>query len=182
MCAAFYPNYFTRNEIEIERIARDLCNKDPLDSVSIQGLPINEGVLYANPLKEMFSICSKRIDISFEDTKAYLTFLDDKHPLKEAFDLHIPDKVKREGSISAASMSSLSTIKSEDRGTPMTDTTLNSSMNSSINRLTGRAIKEASIKTAVYVAVAMRQHREVIKELPKVHPSIAELEMKKIDK
>ena len=131
----------------------------------------------------MFSICSKRIDIGFEDSKAYLTFLDDKHPLKEAFDLQIPDKVKRELN---SSHSSLSTLKTEDRYTPMSEvSTANSTMDSNMSaiaRLAKKSLKETTIKTAVYVAVAIRQHREINKDLPKLKPEVIDQEMKKLEK
>ena len=183
MSAAFYPNYFVRNEIDLQRIAKDLCNKDPMDSVAIHGLPANQGPLYTHSIRDMFAICSKRIDISFEDTKAYLTFLDDKHPLQTAFDLHIPDKIKRESMNS--SRSSISTLKTEDRFTPLSDITSTTVDNTTASSRMGRkegTLKETSVKTAVYVAVAMRHHREIIKDLPKLQKEVVEREMKSLEK
>ena len=176
MCAAFYPNYFTRNPIDVSGIPKMLSNKDPKDSVMINGFPANQGVLYTQALRDLFSICSKRVDIDFEDTKAYLSFLDDIHPLQDSYERQIPEneRIKLERSDSKLS------IKSEsDRHSSMSDSTITSASSKSVLK---KCLKETTIKTAVYVAVAMRQHRETNLSLAKLHQDVAEKEMEKLTK
>ncbi|XP_054164697.1 ATP-dependent RNA helicase TDRD9-like [Oppia nitens] len=182
MCAAFYPNFFTRNQIDIENIPKMLSAKDPLKTVAINGFPPNEGPLYANKIRQLFSTyCSKRIDLNFEDTKVYLTFLDDRHPLTDAFDRHVPSHLKRE-----PSELSLSTIKSESRpSSSMSDTASMSSLSSSLtslNRIRMGDAKDTLIKTSVYVALAMRGYRSIPKEVSRLHPSSLSELMKKLER
>lgn len=180
MCAAFYPNYFTRNPIDVQNIPKMLCNKDPKDSVMINGFPPNQGVLYTRALHDMFRICSNRIDVDFEDTKAYLTFLDDVHPLQAVYEEQIPqsqrERIKLERSESQLS------IKSEsDRHSSMSSNSTITSGSSS-RTILSKDLKETTIKTAVYVAVAMRQQREIEMKLAKLQDHIAEQELEKITK
>jgi len=155
MCAAFYPNYFLREEIEAENIPKVISTKDPYNTVAIHGLPQNQGVIYAPQIKKLFSICSKQIDLSFEDTKAYLTFLEDRHPLKEAHDLHQLIDL------------------TDGRETPMS---------SNGGRRNTKTYKDTAIKTAVYVAMAMRSHREINKDISKYHEEVAKIKVEKINK
>lgn len=159
MCAAFYPNYFLRHEIEVEEIPKKLSTNDPFNTVVIQGLPQNQGVIYAPQIREMFKICSKQIDLSFEDTKCYLTFLEDRHPLKEAFDLHncVDDR-----------MTPIS-----GRDTPMSTNSINPII---------KSYKETAIKTAVYVAIAMRSSRNINKSITKYSAETAKRKLDAIKK
>lgn len=147
MCAAFYPHYFLRNEIDKDNVERMIALKDPSNTVMINGFPQNEGVIYAQQIRQMFATCSQNIDLSFEETKAYLTFLDDVHPLESA-----------------------NKLMTHFRGQKLADEEIPSSVP-----------KDASIKTAVYVAVAMRNQRTVPKEIPKYNSDTAKSKLYRIN-
>ncbi|RWS28507.1 putative ATP-dependent RNA helicase TDRD9-like protein [Leptotrombidium deliense] len=84
ICGAFYPNYFTRLDVNADDVRRDLHDKDPRTTVKISNLPQNEGVLYANQIRRLFQECSDQINLEFEESHALLTFSSDKNPLEEA--------------------------------------------------------------------------------------------------
>ena len=87
-CAAFFPNYFTQNPVDKDAISKMMPTQDILSSVEISGLPQNQGVLYADQIRNLFVPCSDQVDIDFEETKAVVTFSGTENPLKDAWEKH----------------------------------------------------------------------------------------------
>jgi HrpA-like RNA helicase len=74
IAGAFYPNYFNALRPDPTETTRMVSGKDPCNTVQIKNLPNNEGVLYHKALIDMFSVCSKLVQVHFEDTKACIEF------------------------------------------------------------------------------------------------------------
>lgn len=82
IAGAFYPNYYVQDTVVEQEVLREVNNNDPLCTVVLTGLPSNQGLLYAHPIKEMLWGCAQHMNIDFEERKAYVTFNDSS--LKEA--------------------------------------------------------------------------------------------------
>lgn len=74
IAGAFFPHYFLQDRLDEVEIMREVNDNDPLSTVVVAGLPPNHGLLYACALKDMFTCCSDKIDIDFEERKAYIKF------------------------------------------------------------------------------------------------------------
>lgn len=74
IAGAFYPNYFQSTVINEYEASKMISGQDIKNAVMIKGLPMNQGILYHSKLMEMFSFCSKYVQIHYEDTKAYIEF------------------------------------------------------------------------------------------------------------
>ncbi|XP_059163764.1 ATP-dependent RNA helicase TDRD9-like isoform X2 [Physella acuta] len=76
LCGAFYPNYAVKEETDEHEAVKTLSNNDPLKTVMVKGLPINQGILYQTEIREIFKSCWKDPPplISFEQTRAYIEF------------------------------------------------------------------------------------------------------------
>ena len=74
IAGAFYPNFFQSTINDEHEVSRMVSGKDYRKTVMIKNLPMKQGVLYHYALLEMFKICSKQIQIHYEDSKAYLEF------------------------------------------------------------------------------------------------------------
>ncbi|KAL3874648.1 hypothetical protein ACJMK2_037630 [Sinanodonta woodiana] len=74
MCAAFYPNYFVRGEIDEQESLKVMSGCDPLNTVMVKGLPANQGLLYKMALVDQFKCCDKSPTVFFEETRAYIQF------------------------------------------------------------------------------------------------------------
>ena len=85
MCGAFYPNYFLRHSLcNADTVNRELNLRDPCSTVRLDRLPYPEGVLYVNQLYSMFSECSEKMEIEFEQSHAYITFSSEDNLLEQA--------------------------------------------------------------------------------------------------
>ncbi|RMZ95888.1 ATP-dependent RNA helicase TDRD9 [Brachionus plicatilis] len=74
MAGAFYPNYFTSTNIDLQEAVR-MCNgKDFRNTVQLRNFPREEGVLYTQKICDMFKVCSKLVKASFQDTKCFVEF------------------------------------------------------------------------------------------------------------
>lgn len=73
ICGAFYPHYFTQESLNEADCFKGLT--DPLCSVTVSGIPPNQGILYDHALRRMFSCCSEHMKIYFEESKATIEFL-----------------------------------------------------------------------------------------------------------
>lgn len=76
IAGAFYPNYYVQDTVDEQYVMREVNNNDPLSTVVLTGLPANQGLLYAHPIKEMLWGCGQHLNIDFEERKAYVTFAD----------------------------------------------------------------------------------------------------------
>lgn len=74
IAGAFYPNYFNGIKLDLQDAVRTMSGRDMKNTVQIKNLPLNEGLLYAQNLNDIFKTCSKLVQIHFEDTKAYVEF------------------------------------------------------------------------------------------------------------
>ncbi|XP_029835089.3 ATP-dependent RNA helicase TDRD9 [Ixodes scapularis] len=74
ICGAFYPHYFTQESLNEADCFKGLVT-DPLCSVTVSGIPQNQGILYDHALRRMFSCCSEHMKIYFEESKATIEFL-----------------------------------------------------------------------------------------------------------
>ncbi|XP_012935222.1 ATP-dependent RNA helicase TDRD9 [Aplysia californica] len=76
MCGAFYPNYAVKEESNEMEAVKALSNHDPLKTVYVKGLPMNEGILYHKQMKDYFSVCCNDPPpkISTEESRAYIEF------------------------------------------------------------------------------------------------------------
>ncbi|GIX99928.1 ATP-dependent RNA helicase TDRD9 [Caerostris darwini] len=75
IAAAFFPYYYIQESLDESKINRDINENNPLSTVLVSGLPSKHGILYASALKEMFSGCSENIAIEFEESRAYIKFM-----------------------------------------------------------------------------------------------------------
>lgn len=82
IAGAFYPNYFQSSINDEYDVSKMVSGKDYRQTVMIKGLPMKQGVLYHYPLTDMFQLCSKLIQIHYEDTKAYIEFKSDSDVAK----------------------------------------------------------------------------------------------------
>ncbi|CAN8000514.1 unnamed protein product [Ixodes hexagonus] len=74
ICGAFYPHYFTQESLNEADCFKGLVT-DPLCSVTVSGIPANQGILYDHALRRMFGCCSEHMKIHFEESKATIEFL-----------------------------------------------------------------------------------------------------------
>ncbi|XP_075723023.1 tudor domain containing 9 protein spindle E isoform X2 [Rhipicephalus microplus] len=74
ICGAFYPNYFYQEDLDEAMCCRGLMT-DPLCSVTLSGIPQNQGVLYDHAIRSLLAPCSSRMKIVFEETRATVEFL-----------------------------------------------------------------------------------------------------------
>lgn len=76
IAGAFYPNYYIREPIDSESVDRELSSKDPLRTIMLRNVPINEGILYRNQIEEQLKslIDVQDMKITFENTKALVEF------------------------------------------------------------------------------------------------------------
>lgn len=74
IAGAFYPNYFSAPKIDIQEALKNVSGRSLHDTVQIKNLPMNEGILYNQKITELFRQCSNRIQIHYEDSKAYIEF------------------------------------------------------------------------------------------------------------
>ena len=127
ICGAFYPHYFTRQQVLPDTLARCFFDHDPFSSVELQSLPHSQGVLYSNQIRDLLKVCGdgEKVDINidFEDTKAVVTFTGDCDPV--------------ESKASTLSRHLTSNMDEQDK--------------EKMNK-----IRDTTIKNAVYVAVKLR--------------------------
>lgn len=76
LCGAFYPNFAVKEETNEKEAVKMLSNNDPSKTVMIKGLPLNQGILYQNQIRDLFSCCQKEPApvISCEQTRAFIEF------------------------------------------------------------------------------------------------------------
>ncbi|CAF1398035.1 unnamed protein product [Adineta steineri] len=76
IAGAFYPNYYIREPIDSEAVDRELSSKDPLRTIMIRNVPINEGILYRNQIEQQLKalVNVEDMKITFENTKALVEF------------------------------------------------------------------------------------------------------------
>ncbi|PRD24662.1 UNVERIFIED_CONTAM: ATP-dependent RNA helicase TDRD9 [Trichonephila clavipes] len=75
IAGAFFPYYYVQESLDEKTVQKSINENDPLSTVSVSGLPLKHGILYATTLKEMFACCSENISIEFEESRAYVRFL-----------------------------------------------------------------------------------------------------------
>uniref|UniRef100_A0A8D0GJ38 ATP-dependent RNA helicase TDRD9 n=1 Tax=Sphenodon punctatus TaxID=8508 RepID=A0A8D0GJ38_SPHPU len=73
MTGAFYPNYFTFGQCDEEVAVRELDGNDPKTTVVLKNIP-PYGFLYYKQLQSLFRQCGQVKSISYEQSKAYVTF------------------------------------------------------------------------------------------------------------
>ncbi|CAL1534991.1 unnamed protein product [Lymnaea stagnalis] len=76
LCGAFYPNFALKEETNEQEAVKMLSNNDPSRTVMVKGLPLNQGILYQNQIRDIFSSCQKEPApvISCEQTRAFIEF------------------------------------------------------------------------------------------------------------
>ncbi|KAI8787906.1 ATP-dependent RNA helicase TDRD9 [Biomphalaria glabrata] len=76
LCGAFYPNYALKEEVDEKEAVKLLSNNDPTRTVMVKNLPINQGILYEQQMRDLFSCCQKDPppSLSSEQTKAFIEF------------------------------------------------------------------------------------------------------------
>ncbi|CAF3113661.1 unnamed protein product [Rotaria sp. Silwood2] len=76
IAGAFYPNYYIREPIESEAVDRELSSKDPLRTITLRNVPLNEGILYRSQIEQQLKslVDIEDMKITFENTKALVEF------------------------------------------------------------------------------------------------------------
>lgn len=59
-----------------------IATKDPFSTVVLSGLPQNQGIIYAKKIRELLSPCGELMDLDFDNTKVFVTFVDEGNPLE----------------------------------------------------------------------------------------------------
>ncbi|XP_074599878.1 tudor domain containing 9 protein spindle E [Brevipalpus obovatus] len=85
IAGGFYPHYFSKGRIDKDMdVSRELNSHDPRNTVRLDGLPLDEGAVYANQIRMKMKDISEDFDMEFENTKAFITFFPGREPLDQA--------------------------------------------------------------------------------------------------
>lgn len=74
LAGAFYPNYFQGINLDLKETMKSISFRDYHNTVCVKNVPKDEAPLYKQQLVDMFSVCSKFVQVHFEETKACIEF------------------------------------------------------------------------------------------------------------
>lgn len=63
ICAAFYPNYFNGQKVDLQEAQRMVAGRDLKNTVQLKNMPIGEGILYSQKLSEIFKPCANLVQV-----------------------------------------------------------------------------------------------------------------------